>query len=198
MRRPASAGEWAVAVGGAALGGAVVAALFFGLAEALMRHPSGMVVVVLLAVSAVLYCAERLTAAWTEQEADAALVDLDGLDHAALTLAVRDLMRRDGCTAEAAAHGLFAQTPEGVRLHVRVEGTRSNGGVDAYAVFAARDAAIPGRRSALVVTNGSYTPQARTQAATLGVHLMDRTLLHRWSTEGRPLTTLLPLPHPHP
>ncbi|WP_460304697.1 restriction endonuclease [Actinocorallia aurea] len=176
-------------MGGVALCGSVLAGLVIGLAEVLVRHPSGIVVVVLLAVSAVLYCAERLTAAWTEQEAG-----FDGLDHAAFTLAVRDLMRRDGFSAEAAPHGLFAQTPAGQRLHVRVEGAHSDEGVGARAVLAARDAAAPGRRSALVITNGFYTREAHAQAGALRVHLVDRTLLRRWSEEGKPLTDLLSLP----
>ncbi|MDX6742809.1 restriction endonuclease [Actinocorallia sp. A-T 12471] len=191
------AGQWAAVVAGAVLGGWLLGGIILAVVVVFTRHPSAIVVGVFFAVSGVLYYAERLTASWTEEEAEAALrsptlADLDALDGPALTLAVRDLVRRDGCAAEAGSRGLLAETPEGRRLHIRVESARTDADLDARAVLAARDAAARGRRSAVVVTNGSFTVHAHAQAATSEVHLVDRELLRRWCEEGKALTDLLP------
>ncbi|MGY4969550.1 restriction endonuclease [Streptomyces nigrescens] len=139
------------------------------------------------------------------------LADLDALGHEEFEFAVRDLLRRDGLTAERVG-GTDDEACDvravdldrriwAVQCKHRREGRRG----DAVNVRVVRE--LKGTASevhkatfAVIVTNGRFTSKAVPQARRLGVHLVDRDVLGQWAS-GRPLWELLervPLPLRHP
>ncbi|MFK0154317.1 restriction endonuclease [Streptomyces sp. NPDC090493] len=137
--------------------------------------------------------------------------DLDRLDHEEFEFAVRDLLRRDGLTAERVGgtddDGCDVRAADldrriwAVQCKHRLDGSRG----DAIGVRVVRE--LKGTASevhratfAVIVTNGRFTSKAVPHARRLGVHLVDRDLLSQWAS-GRPLWELLecvppPLRHP--
>ncbi|MGW7517803.1 restriction endonuclease [Streptomyces sp. NPDC054796] len=140
-----------------------------------------------------------------------ALEDLDGLGHEEFEFAVRDLLRRDGFTAERVGgtdddacdvravdldHRIWA-----VQCKHRKAGRRGDA-VDVRVVRELKGTASEVHKAtfAVITTNGRFTSKAVPQARRLGVHLVDRDLLGQWAS-GRPLWDLLehvppPLRHP--
>lgn len=57
--------------------------------------------------------------------------------------------------------------------------------------FAGTARPIHGADFDVVITNRAYTRDARTDAALLGVHLIDRALLTRWASDGASLYQIL-------
>lgn len=128
---------------------------------------------------------------------------LDGMGHRAFEFAVRDLLRRDGCRAEQVGGGgdqsadVLATDPLGRRWVLQckhkqdpVRGSAVGVGV-LYALVGTNErvhrAQVP-----VVVTNGKFSAPALKWGLEQHVALVDRELLGRWASSGRPLWELLP------
>ncbi|WP_425826764.1 restriction endonuclease [Streptomyces fractus] len=132
------------------------------------------------------------------------LPQLDGLHHRDFEYAIRDLMRRDGCTdaeqiggAGDNAADVLATDPLGRKWVIQCKHRRS--GVRGSAVGTpdlqrvngtARQ--LYGADVVLVVTNGRFSTHCAPLARQLHMHLADRSLLAAWAAGSRPLWDLLP------
>ncbi|MEV1048736.1 restriction endonuclease [Streptomyces sp. NPDC049916] len=132
------------------------------------------------------------------------LPELDALHHRDFEYAVRDLMRRDGCTDARQIGGagdngadVLATDPLGrtwvIQVKHRRDGDRGSavGTPDLQRVNGtARQ--LYGADVVLVVTNGRFSTRCPPLAAQLHMHLADRRTLATWASGGRPLWELLP------
>ncbi|MFI8178608.1 restriction endonuclease [Streptomyces microflavus] len=132
------------------------------------------------------------------------LPQLDALHHRDFEYAIRDLMRRDGCTDARQIGGagdngadVLATDPLGrtwvIQAKHRKDGDRGSavGTPDLQRVNGtARQ--LYGADIVLVVTNGRFTTRCPPLAAQLNMHLADRRILATWASGGRPLWELLP------
>ncbi|WP_393053067.1 restriction endonuclease [Streptomyces sp. LN549] len=132
------------------------------------------------------------------------LPQLDSLHHRDFEYAVRDLMRRDGCTDARQIGGagdngadVLATDPHGrtwvIQCKHRRDGDRGSavGTPDLQRVNGtARQ--LYGADIVLVVTNGRFSTRCAPLAAQLHMHLADRRTLAAWAGGGRPLWELLP------
>ncbi|MET9977642.1 restriction endonuclease [Streptomyces microflavus] len=132
------------------------------------------------------------------------LPQLDALHHRDFEYAVRDLMRRDGCTDARQIGGagdngadVLATDPLGrtwvIQCKHRKDGDRGSavGTPDLQRVNGtARQ--LYGADVVLVVTNGRFSTRCAPLAAQLHMHLADRRVLATWASGGRPLWELLP------
>ncbi|MFH9125717.1 restriction endonuclease [Streptomyces globisporus] len=132
------------------------------------------------------------------------LPQLDALHHRDFEYAVRDLMRRDGCTDARQIGGagdngadVLATDPLGrtwvIQCKHRKDGDRGSavGTPDLQRVNGtARQ--LYGADVVLVVTNGRFSTRCAPLAAQLHMHLADRRTLATWAGGGRPLWELLP------
>ncbi|MFD8621694.1 restriction endonuclease [Streptomyces sp. NPDC059513] len=133
-----------------------------------------------------------------------ALPQLDALHHRNFEYAIRDLMRRDGCTDARQIGGagdngadVLATDPMGrtwvIQCKHRSAGDRGSavGTPDLQRVNGtARQ--LYGADIVLVVTNGRFSARCAPLAAQLQMHLADRRTLATWASGGRPLWELLP------
>ncbi|WP_334664583.1 restriction endonuclease [Streptomyces cyaneofuscatus] len=132
------------------------------------------------------------------------LPQLDALHHRDFEYAIRDLMRRDGCTDARQIGGagdngadVLATDPIGrtwvIQAKHRKDGDRGSavGTPDLQRVNGtARQ--LYGADIVLVVTNGRFSTRCAPLAAQLHMHLADRRVLATWASGGRPLWELLP------
>ncbi|MGW7397117.1 restriction endonuclease [Streptomyces cyaneofuscatus] len=132
------------------------------------------------------------------------LPQLDALHHRDFEYAIRDLMRRDGCTDARQIGGagdngadVLATDPLGrtwvIQAKHRKDGDRGSavGTPDLQRVNGtARQ--LYGADVVLVVTNGRFSTRCAPLAAQLNMHLADRRVLATWASGGRPLWELLP------
>ncbi|WP_094211033.1 restriction endonuclease [Streptomyces sp. 2R] len=132
------------------------------------------------------------------------LPELDALHHRDFEYAIRDLMRRDGCTDARQIGGagdngadVLATDPLGrawvIQVKHRKDGDRGSavGTPDLQRVNGtARQ--LYGADVVLVVTNGRFSTHCAPLAAQLHMHLADRRVLATWASGGRPLWELLP------
>ncbi|MFD8440409.1 restriction endonuclease [Streptomyces microflavus] len=132
------------------------------------------------------------------------LPELDALHHRDFEYAIRDLMRRDGCTDARQIGGagdngadVLATDPLGrtwvIQCKHRRDGDRGSavGTPDLQRVNGtARQ--LYGADVVLVVTNGRFSTRCAPLAAQLHMHLADRRVLATWASGGRPLWELLP------
>ncbi|THA77213.1 restriction endonuclease [Streptomyces sp. A0642] len=132
------------------------------------------------------------------------LPHLDALGHREFEYAVRDLMRRDGCTDARQVGGsgdngadVLATDPHGrtwvIQCKHRKAGDRGSavGTPDLQRVNGtARQ--IHGADIVLVVTNGRFSSRCAPLAEQLHMHLADRRVLAAWAAGSRPLWELLP------
>jgi restriction system protein len=140
------------------------------------------------------------------------LAQLDGLDHEAFEFAVRDLLVRDGFTAERLGGAgddvcdVRAVDRDGrvwaVQCKHRRDGLRGSAvGVDVLQQLKGTAGPVHQATFALVVTNGRFTKKAVPWGRRHGIHTVDRDLLGTWATGSRPLWDLLhraPAPLRHP
>ncbi|MEU1091464.1 restriction endonuclease [Streptomyces sp. NPDC005576] len=132
------------------------------------------------------------------------LPQLDALHHRDFEYAIRDLMRRDGCTDARQIGGagdngadVLATDPLGrtwvIQAKHRKDGDRGSavGTPDLQRVNGtARQ--LYGADVVLVVTNGRFSTRCAPLAHQLHMHLADRRILATWASGGRPLWELLP------
>ncbi|MEU5137421.1 restriction endonuclease [Streptomyces californicus] len=132
------------------------------------------------------------------------LPELDALHHRDFEYAIRDLMRRDGCTDARQIGGagdngadVLATDPLGrswvIQVKHRKDGDRGSpvGTPDLQRVNGtARQ--LYGADIVLVVTNGRFSTRCAPLAAQLHMRLADRRTLATWASGGRPLWELLP------
>ncbi|MGD6757323.1 restriction endonuclease [Streptomyces sp. BH105] len=132
------------------------------------------------------------------------LPQLDGLHHREFEYAIRDLMRRDGCTDAKQIGGagdngadVLATDPLGrkwvIQCKHRRNGERGSavGTPDLQRVNGtARQ--LYGADVVLVVTNGRFSTRCAPLARQLRMHLADRAVLAAWAAGSRPLWELLP------
>ena len=147
----------------------------------------------------------RQRAVWERARARALrlrLAEIDALDHRAFECAIRDLMRRDGCTAERLggagdnACDVRATDPLGrvwaIQCKHRREGERGPAvGVGVLQQVNGTARQIHGADVAVVLTNGRFSSKAIPWGRQQRIHLVDRRLLGTWAAGSRPLWELL-------
>ncbi|MFE5793226.1 restriction endonuclease [Streptomyces sp. NPDC056503] len=130
------------------------------------------------------------------------LPELDAMGDQEFEYALRDLLVRDGWTAEKvgragdqAADVIGVRAPLG-RIVVQAKHTRVGGKVGSSVMYQVKGTAGPAHRAdhAVVVTNGAFTRDAMAWGDLHGVRWVDRDRLNRWAHEGRALHELLGLP----
>ncbi|WP_202516473.1 restriction endonuclease [Streptomyces sp. SID161] len=131
------------------------------------------------------------------------LSQLDALHHSRFEEAVRDLMRRDGCTDATRVGGrgdlgadVKATDPYGRRWVVQCK-HRRNGlsgsavGTPDLQVLNGTARQVHGADVAVIVTNGRVTAPAVAFAKQQRLHVVDRHTLGAWASGPRPLWELL-------
>ncbi|MCX5215727.1 restriction endonuclease [Kitasatospora sp. NBC_00240] len=124
------------------------------------------------------------------------------LHHRQFEILVRDLMRRDGFTAEQVggagdnACDVRGVDPDGRIWSVQCKHSRRGRGgttVRVHVLQQVKGTAGPVHRAhfAVVVTNGRFTANAVEWGAAYGVHLIDSAKLDQWAAGGQPLWELV-------
>ncbi|WP_406511064.1 restriction endonuclease [Streptomyces sp. NBC_00161] len=192
----------------AALAAAVVLSLAATALRWLVAHP-WIVASVLLATAAVAAAwawRRREAARWEQVRASSlryALGHLDALHHRAFEFAVRDLMRRDGCTDAQQVGGrgdngadVKATDPYGRRWVIQCK-HRKDGwsgkpvGSPDLQVLNGTGRQVHHGDVVVMLTNGRITADAAQFAKSQRLHLVDRHLLAEWAGGSRPLWELL-------
>ncbi|CAM5274997.1 MULTISPECIES: restriction endonuclease [Streptomyces] len=146
-------------------------------------------------------------ARWEQTRCNALRYDLpqiDALHHRAFEYAVRDLLRRDGCSDARQVGGagdngadVIATDPHGrvwvIQCKHRRNGT-SGSAVGTPDLQRVNGTARPlhGADVVAVVTNGRFSSRCPELAGALRMHLVDRRILARWAAGSQPLWDLLP------
>ncbi|MFE4253347.1 restriction endonuclease [Streptomyces sp. NPDC056910] len=147
----------------------------------------------------------RQKAEWQRVHAQALrmrIAEIDALDHRAFEFAVRDLMRRDGCTAEQVggagddACDVRATDPAGriwaIQCKHRRDGDRGSAvGVGVLQQVNGTARQVHGADIAVVLTNGRFSSKAIPWGREHRIHLVDRRVLGEWAAGSRPLWDLL-------
>ncbi|MFF1734677.1 restriction endonuclease [Streptomyces sp. NPDC058247] len=147
----------------------------------------------------------RQRAEWARVRARALrlrIAEIDALDHRAFEFAVRDLMRRDGCTAEQLggagdnACDVRAVDPAdrvwAIQCKHRRDGDRGSAvGVGVLQQVNGTARQIHGADIAVVLTNGRFSSKAVPWGRQHRIHLVDRNTLGEWAAGSRPLWDLL-------
>ncbi|MFI9580416.1 restriction endonuclease [Streptomyces sp. NPDC052236] len=130
------------------------------------------------------------------------IAEIDALDHRAFEFAIRDLMRRDGCTAERIggagddACDVRATDPAGrvwaIQCKHRRDGDRGSAvGVGVLQQVNGTARQVHGADVAVVLTNGRFSSKAIPWGREQRIHLVDRRVLGEWAAGSRPLWDLL-------
>ncbi|WP_406102549.1 restriction endonuclease [Streptomyces sp. NBC_01003] len=147
----------------------------------------------------------RQRAEWQRLRAQALrmrIAEFDALDHRAFEFAIRDLMRRDGCTAEQIggagddACDVRATDPAGriwaIQCKHRRDGDRGSAvGVGVLQQVNGTARQVHGADIAVVLTNGRFSSKAVPWGREHRIHLVDRRVLGEWAAGSRPLWDLL-------
>ncbi|MGW6157427.1 restriction endonuclease [Streptomyces sp. NPDC055144] len=147
----------------------------------------------------------RQRAEWQRVRAQALrmrIAEIDALDHRAFEFAIRDLMRRDGCTAEQIggagddACDVRATDPAGriwaIQCKHRRDGDRGSAvGVGVLQQVNGTARQVHGADIAVVLTNGRFSSKAIPWGREHRIHLVDRRVLGEWAAGSRPLWDLL-------
>ncbi|NBM17978.1 restriction endonuclease [Streptomyces sp. GC420] len=132
-----------------------------------------------------------------------ALPQLDALHHRQFELAVRDLMRRDGCADAEQVGGagdngadVKATDPFGRRWVIQCKHRRAGLAgspvrTPDLQVLNGTARQVHGADVVILVTNGRFTANCRPFAESQRLHLVDRHLLGEWAAGSRPLWELL-------
>ncbi|MDQ0765367.1 restriction endonuclease [Streptomyces canus] len=127
---------------------------------------------------------------------------IDALGDVAFELALRDLLIRDGWSAQRVgqagdqAADVIGQHAQRGRIVLQAKHTTVGGKVDSKVMYQVKGTAGPVHKAdvAVVVTNGGFTRDAKAWGERHQVHWVDRQRLRQWADEGVPLHTLLRLP----
>jgi restriction system protein len=127
---------------------------------------------------------------------------LDGLGHRDFEFACRDLLRRDGMSAEQVGQGndqvvdVKARDVNGRVLVLQCKHTTRGHNVGVRVLYEVNGTAraVHGADIAVVVTNGGFTRNAREWGARHGIYLVDRTAMERWASRGESLYDVLGIP----
>ncbi|WP_405914566.1 restriction endonuclease [Streptomyces sp. NBC_00728] len=130
------------------------------------------------------------------------LAQIDAMDDRAFECALRDLLIRDGWTARRVggqgdqAADVIGQDRQRGRIVVQAKHTKVAGKVGSAVMYQVKGTAGPvhGANIAVVVTNGSFTRDARAWGERHQVQWVDRDRLRRWAEHGTSLQDLLGLP----
>ncbi|PGH51502.1 restriction endonuclease [Streptomyces sp. Ru87] len=130
------------------------------------------------------------------------LAHLDALTDQAFETALRDLLIRDGWSARHVgrqgdqAADVIGHHPQRGRIVLQAKHTRTGGKVGSSVMYQVKGTAGPVHRAdtAVVVTNGSFTRDAKAWGERHGVHWIDRDRLRTWAEQGLPVHQLLRLP----
>ncbi len=132
-----------------------------------------------------------------------ALSQLDALHHRQFEHAVRDLMKRDGCTDAVQVGGagdngadVKATDPFGRRWVIQCKHRRDGAagspvGTPDLHVLNGTGRQLHGGDVVVLVTNGRFTAKCPPLARSQRLHLVDRRLLGEWAAGSRPLWELL-------
>ncbi|MEU9139471.1 restriction endonuclease [Streptomyces sp. NPDC048404] len=131
------------------------------------------------------------------------LTEIDAMDDQAFEFALRDLLIRDGWTAQRVgqrgdqAADVIGQDWQRGRIVLQAKHTKVAGKVGSAVMYQVKGTAGPvhGANSAVVITNGSFTRDAKSWGERHHVHWVDRDRLRRWAEHGTPLQELLRLPN---
>ncbi|MFF8432456.1 restriction endonuclease [Streptomyces sp. NPDC016566] len=207
-RRPGGRRQRDAQLGVVLLAVVLVLALVVAVVQWLLAHWWVIVVVLVLAVLAGvgwLYRRQQ-QARWEAVRAQGlryGLPQLDGLHHSKFEDAIRDLMRRDGCSNAARVGGggdlgadVKATDPYGRRWVIqckhRRNGVRGSAvGTPDLQVLNGTARQVHGADVAVIVTNGRVTAPAVAFAKQQRLHVVDRQTLGVWAAGSRPLWELL-------
>ncbi len=183
-------------------------ALFVAVVNWIGDHP--WVLLVALALGAAVVCGwlyqRQQRAQWQQVRARGlryAMSQLDALHHREFEHAIRDLMKRDGCTDAVQVGGagdngadVKATDPFGRRWVIQCK-HRRNGlagspvGTPDLHVLNGTARQLHGAEVVVLVTNGRFTSGCPPLAKSQKLHLVDRNMLGEWAAGGRPLWDLL-------
>jgi restriction system protein len=130
------------------------------------------------------------------------LAQLDAMDDRDFEFALRDLLLRDGWNARQVgrqgdqAADVIGEDRQRGRIVLQAKHTTVAGKVGSSVMYQVKGTAGPahGANTAVVVTNGSFTRDAKTWGERHQVHWVDRDRLRQWAEHGAPLQDLLRLP----
>jgi restriction system protein len=130
------------------------------------------------------------------------LAQFDAMDDRAFEFALRDLLVRDGWSARQVgrqgdqAADVIGENRQRGRIVVQAKHTTVAGKVGSSVMYQVKGTAGPvhGADIAVVVTNGSFTRDAKAWGERQQVYWVDRDRLRRWAEHGTPLYDLLRLP----
>jgi restriction system protein len=131
------------------------------------------------------------------------LAEIDAMDDQAFERALRDLLIRDGWMARRVgqrgdqAADVIGQDRQRGRIVLQAKHTKVAGKVGSAVMYQVKGTAGPvhGAQIAVVITNGSFTRDARAWGERHHVYWVDRDRLRRWAQHGTSLQDLLRLPH---
>ncbi|WP_380280963.1 restriction endonuclease [Kitasatospora purpeofusca] len=187
----------------AALVAAAVAVAVLGITQALLRSWVFLAAVALLTLAGAV-CGPMLERTRTERLAGLrlSLAEVDAMGDQDFEYALRDLLVRDGWTADQVgrqgdqAADVIGHHPRHGRIVLQAKHTTVGVKVGVQVMYQVKGTAGPvhGADVAVVVTNGGLTRDAMAWGDQYGVHWVDRDRLESWAAAGRPLHHLLPLP----
>ncbi|GAA1405022.1 hypothetical protein GCM10009639_51580 [Kitasatospora putterlickiae] len=130
------------------------------------------------------------------------LAEVDAMGDQDFEYALRDLLVRDGWTADQVgrqgdqAADVIGHHPRHGRIVLQAKHTTVGAKVGVQVMYQVKGTAGPvhGADVAVVVTNGGLTRDAMAWGDQYGIHWIDRARLESWAAAGRPLHHLLPLP----
>ncbi|MFF3401544.1 restriction endonuclease [Streptomyces sp. NPDC002659] len=134
------------------------------------------------------------------------LAEIDALDDQEFEIALRDLLIRDGWLARKVgqqgdqAADVIGQSAQRGRIVLQAKHTKVGGKVGSSVMYQVKGTAGPVHRAdiAVVVTNGTFTRDAKAWGERHGIHWVDRDRLRTWAEYGTPLHQLLCLPNKLP
>ncbi|ATW46714.1 restriction endonuclease [Streptomyces peucetius] len=129
------------------------------------------------------------------------LMQIDAMDDQDFEFALRDLLIRDGWSARRVgqqgdqAADAIGQHPQYGRIVIQAKHTTVGAKVGSHVMYQVKGTAGPvhGADHSVVVTNGTFTRDAKAWGERHQVHWVDRDQLRAWAEHGIPLHNLLRL-----